>query len=246
MNKMKLTFEEGRRLEDMAIVLDRTCQADEMTFKTSNYEKNKSINNLTNQGRLKIDYTKELIDDIETLKLDVIAFRKRPNVIVKPLRSSICLSPASPGTLNLMNTTTATNSSSSSSSSSSLVSEQDTTASLIKRLDAGLELLKPMVATFSLVDQNEYKRLYSSTESTEFLTYKFLYRFLHDEDGQSVCSLAVIAGAESMLQVIYNEWGGISENEQTINDLIKNDDLSIAELKSMGFDCKTLRTAGLA
>ena len=233
-NKRKLTFEEGCRLEDMVHVIDRTCAADDLTARDG-------LGAPGGHGRQRVDRARELNNDLSQLQADLRIFQRNSAAlgVRKPLRSSIvCASP-------VPTSVTSSAALSSSSKKPELLSESDSVMALLARIDAALGWLDPSIATFSLTEQSEYKRLFSSSDSTTFVTYEFLYRFLHDEDGQSLCSLAIVAGAELIFRFILAHWTGIADtHSQQQKTSGPDSDLTLAELKAMGFECKTLRLAG--
>ena len=165
-NKMKLTFEEGARLEDMALVIDHTCEADEMdpleTLATSQVGEASVGMVEVLRGRRLVDYMCDLRDDFEKLKMDILSFQKRPIHVAKPLgrRQSFAF-------LNNGNTSVEN------SNNHPVITEDDSAAVLLHKIDDVLHWLVPCVSTFSITLQAAYRRSFAATETTDFLDYEY-------------------------------------------------------------------------
>lgn len=222
-NNSQLSSDEGKRLEKMALTVDQTCAADVSSEDSC-------------RGRHRVDAVRELAEDLQQLRSDLQSFEKAAPAVRKPLRSSIVMSP-SPAAGQGVSTA----------SKGLLVSEEEAVASLLLRIEQCLSWLLPALAPLLLTEQSQYLRQSSSSNTTAFITYSFLYRLLHDGDGQSLCSLAVIAGTERVFAFILAQWTGVSETRQAAassSERGQQGGPSLPELRAMGYRCETLRAAG--
>ena len=229
-------------------VIDHTCEADELDplealacaqVGEASFSMVESL-----RGRRLVDFMCELKDDLERLKMDIISFQRRPMHIAKPLVGRQSFAFLSKDTNN------SPGSSSKVGNNHPIMTEDDSASVLLHKVDDILHWLVPCVSVFSITLQSTYRRSFAVNETTEFVDYEFIYRMIHDEDNQSICSLAVIAGAESLIEVIMSSWEGVKSSSHILNDVIKGDNnssvpgfntsdvITLHELKAMGFDAK--------
>ena len=125
---------------------------------------------------------------------------------------------------------------------------------LIRGIAPMLEQLKSILSHFSLIDTSiEDMKQRLETEGTRFITSDFIFRLPDAYEGQSIASLAIIAGAGAILRYIRNYWPdftslGVSTTYIQGLQLAKNlDDIDFSNpvtLRALGFDPSLLLSAG--
>lgn len=125
---------------------------------------------------------------------------------------------------------------------------------LIEGISPLLEQLQAVLNRFSFIDTSiDDMKGRLELEGTRFINADFIFRLPDAYEGQSIASLAIIAGAGSMLRYIRNFWPEFSSlgvNSSFIQGLKATKDLDDVDfsnavvLRGMGFDPELLLAAG--